>query len=419
MSLGPEGDRAFIFRTGRVHRMTVWLDRLKYRSSWVTRLGALKGCSDYLGIRESAAWWFGATGHAFILNMSESGCLSSPTAWNCEMITNLAHNLGVGVRVFNAWKSENDFAVKQRIAWENTKRALDKGLPCYGWELGVAEFYVICGYDEHGYYYKGVGTPTYCFDVDQEHYSSIWQGPFTEEWRQAFMAQGIALEGEVKVEIPMPGHAVIRKAGSEDEFYVHSNGKGRLEVHDDFARPSAGYKPWEELGNSSIGWLHTGWLERGAASDDYTTVMEALEFAVEFARSPAKWVLPGYKAGFEGYDNWLKALDAAHPEPDAAGLAYNGEVWAECRGHAEKFLMEAADRVGGQAGKLLLEAAEPYGEAAVHLRRYRTLLPFFGRSSGMLQERRTGLVEAVLAARAAEERGLERLKAAYDYMERC
>ncbi len=34
------------------------------------------------------------------------------------------------------------------------KKAIDEGLPCYGWELDIAEFYVVHGYDETGYYYR-------------------------------------------------------------------------------------------------------------------------------------------------------------------------------------------------------------------------------------------------------------------------
>jgi hypothetical protein len=399
--------------------MTVMLDRLKYRSLWVTRLGALKGCADYLGGTDSAAWWFGATGHAFILNMSADACSASPTAWNCEMITHLAHNLGVGIRVLNAWKTENDFPLKQRIAWENTKRALDKGLPCYGWELGIPEFYVICGYDEYGYYYKGIGTPTLRFAVESEAYGNLWQGQFGENWRQVFESHDIPLSGEVSVAIPMPGYAVVKQSGSSDEFHIFPNGKGQLEIHDDFTRPSEGFKPWEELGNSNIGWLHTGWLEHGAASDDHTTVAEALEFALEFAGSPSKWVMPGYKAGLDGYDNWLKALqNVSSTAADPTGLAYNGEVWAECRGHAEQFLKEASDRIGGQAGKLLLLAAGPYGEAAAQLGLYRTNLPFFGRTPELLQEKKDMLMVAVRGARAAEEKGLQLLRDAYGSLER-
>jgi hypothetical protein len=44
---------------------------------------------------------------------------------------------------------------KQREAWDYVRRSLDRGVPCYGWELDVPEFYTIHGYDETGYHYTG------------------------------------------------------------------------------------------------------------------------------------------------------------------------------------------------------------------------------------------------------------------------
>jgi len=35
------------------------------------------------------------------------------------------------------------------------KDAIDEGLPCYGWELDIPEYYVVYGYDEKGYLFKG------------------------------------------------------------------------------------------------------------------------------------------------------------------------------------------------------------------------------------------------------------------------
>lgn len=396
--------------------MSVVLNRLKYRNFWVTRLGALKACMEFLGKTDSDAWLFGATGHAFVLNVAPDACSSGPTAWNCDMITNLAHNLGVSVNAVNSWRTEHDFALKQKIAWENTKRALDKGLPCYGWELGIPEFYTICGYNDHGYLYKGIGTPTLQFTADMGVWEEIVReeaGPFM---REAFAAQGITLDGQVSFAPGSYGDIVIRCQGVEGEFCAFPM-NGRVQIHDDYSRHSEGYKPWEELGNSPVGWLHAGWLELGAASNDFTIVLEALEFAVEFAGNPSKWVMPGYKSGLPGYDNWLHAVAHIPENADPEGLAYNGEVWAECRRYAGAFLDEAADRIGGAAGLLLREAAGPYKEVAGELVQYRNLLPFFGRKPGMPTELRRELTEVLVNAREAEEAGLAALKKAYLAME--
>jgi hypothetical protein len=56
-----------------------------------------------------------------------------------------------------ALKSHDDFVERQRLAWDRAREAIDEGLPCYGWELEIPEFYVVYGYDDEGYYFSGPG----------------------------------------------------------------------------------------------------------------------------------------------------------------------------------------------------------------------------------------------------------------------
>lgn len=135
--------------------MSKHLPDLEWQPAWLSHLGCLKGCLDYLKIPISTAWLYGGTGHAFILNIDPTGCPSGPTAWCTEMISNLGNNLGYTTSGLFATKPQPDFAVKQRAAWEFIKNAIDRGLPCYGWELEMPEFYVFNGYDDEGYYYSG------------------------------------------------------------------------------------------------------------------------------------------------------------------------------------------------------------------------------------------------------------------------
>jgi len=122
---------------------------------WVSHLGCIKGCLDYLNLDASDAWLYGATGHAFIINMHEEVCPSGPTAWHTEMLFKLGRNIGYAIDGVFGSKSHGDFGEKQRLAWDRVRRAIDQGLPGYGWELEVPEFYVVYGYDDAGYYYSG------------------------------------------------------------------------------------------------------------------------------------------------------------------------------------------------------------------------------------------------------------------------
>ena len=133
------------------------LENLKWVPRWVSHLGCIKGCLGYLGLDVSDAWLFGATGHAFVINVHEVVCPSGPTAWNTEMLFKLGKNIGYEIDGVFGMKSAGDLAEKQKLAWEHVKAAIDQGLPCYGWELDVPEYYVVYGYDDAGYYFSGPG----------------------------------------------------------------------------------------------------------------------------------------------------------------------------------------------------------------------------------------------------------------------
>jgi hypothetical protein len=116
-------------------------------------MGCLKGCLDYLGIGITEAWLYGGTGHAFVLNLHEQVCPSGPTAWKTVRLFELGGNLGYRIEGVVAHKQQDDFAERQRQAWDHARQAIDQGRPCYGWELEIPEYYVVCGYDDDGYYY--------------------------------------------------------------------------------------------------------------------------------------------------------------------------------------------------------------------------------------------------------------------------
>jgi len=131
------------------------LDDLRWEPLWVSHVGCLKGCLNYLGKEMSAAWLFGATGQAFMLNVAEDVCPSGPTAWKTNVLITLGSSVGYRTIVVFGYRGNGDLEQAQERAWEAARRAIDDGIPCYGWELDVPEFYVINGYDEVGYYYQG------------------------------------------------------------------------------------------------------------------------------------------------------------------------------------------------------------------------------------------------------------------------
>ncbi len=131
------------------------IKELNWKPRWVSHLGCLQGCLDYLDLGLSDAWLFGVSGHAFIINIHEEVCPSGPTAWNTERMLALCRNVGCSLDVVTGHKSQDDFRAKQKAAWDKVRAAIDKGTPCYGWELEIPEFYVVYGYDDTGYYFRG------------------------------------------------------------------------------------------------------------------------------------------------------------------------------------------------------------------------------------------------------------------------
>ncbi len=131
------------------------LDGLRWKPKWVSQLGCLQGCLDYLGVAVSDAWLFGLSGYAFALNVHEELCPSGPTAWKSAITTQLSQNVGCQIHQISAHKSQPDFTEKRETAWREVREAIDQSRPCYAWELKIPEYYVIHGYDETGYLFNG------------------------------------------------------------------------------------------------------------------------------------------------------------------------------------------------------------------------------------------------------------------------
>ena len=131
------------------------LKNLKWSPMWVSHLGCVKGCLDFLGVEISDAWLYGGTGHAFIINVSKDSCPSGPTAWKTEMLFQQAPYLGYEIAGVFGSKYHQDLNGLQREAWDFARKTIDEGLPVFAWEVEIPEFYVVYGYDESGYYYSG------------------------------------------------------------------------------------------------------------------------------------------------------------------------------------------------------------------------------------------------------------------------
>jgi len=175
-----------------------------------------------------------------------------------------------------------------------------------------------------------------------------------------------------------------------------------------------GPKPWQELADTDIGLLEMYNVKIGKAADDTLTVKEALEFALEFAESPKKWIHPKYKSGLAGYDNWIQAVDRGIF--NTHGMAYNSALWAECRNLASHFLKEASQRLNGKAGPLLEKASEIYSSISENLQKLARLYPFPPVPKSKDRKREQEALGHLKKARQVEEAGLESLNKIIDIL---
>ncbi|MEO2003546.1 MAG: sigma-70 family RNA polymerase sigma factor, partial [Candidatus Poribacteria bacterium] len=201
----------------------------------------------------------------------------------------------------------------------------------------------------------------------------------------------------------IPEYSTIH--GYDDVGYLYS---GRFGESGDPA-------PWQQLGiDDDTGVLDVGWMSPTTAADDLTVVREALRFALDFADGTSRWSVDPAVGGLAAYDYWISTLGSAEPA-DHFKIAYNAEIWRECRTMAAGFLEEARVRVGTDDTRAAFEDAQShYATVSGQLQEVALLFPFFGAqdSDENTQDdtRRERAIEHLRAVRAAEVAGLAALE---------
>jgi hypothetical protein len=176
-----------------------------------------------------------------------------------------------------------------------------------------------------------------------------------------------------------------------------------------------GPKPWRELGDTGIGVLEMYSVTPGRAADDVTTVKEALSFALDHAANPEEWIFEHYRAGLEGYDNWIRFLDNGNTSDDNdMGTRYNAAVWLECRKNAVGFLEESRERLKGEADAAFRSAVTHYKTVVDNLTTVASIYPWMPEASDdqgqSRDEKNRRAVDALKKAKEAESSGLEALR---------
>jgi len=235
------------------------LEGLLWAPRWASHVGCIKGCLNYLDIEVSNAWLFGATGHAFVLNISPGLCPSGPTDWDTSGFLRLGRNLGYRVESVDVYcPGKRDLRDAQERAWDHVRRSIDEGLPCYGWEIDIPEYYVIYGYDKTGYYISGPGCD---------------EGAGPIPWRNLGKSEiGVVLVANVRRTEPADVRQTVRDALSSALDLGHNRRKWT-----DRTGGLDGYTVWIEA-------MKEGKAGRFGLGYNAAVWAESRKFAVEFLR---------------------------------------------------------------------------------------------------------------------------------------
>jgi len=71
------------------------------------------------------------------------------------MLLKLGNNIGYVVEGVYGFKTDRDFEEKRKEAWEFCINSIDRGMPCFGFDLAGPEYYVVQGYNDEGYWFSG------------------------------------------------------------------------------------------------------------------------------------------------------------------------------------------------------------------------------------------------------------------------
>jgi len=124
--------------------------------TWDTYMECLHAALQCLGRDVSDGWLYGVSGHAFGLNIHKQLCPSGPHVWSgWGSLQGREALLGLKIERVGPWYKGHDdgYEAHKQLAWGRAQAALDAGAPVIGYDLSWAEFYVVNGYDDTGYYF--------------------------------------------------------------------------------------------------------------------------------------------------------------------------------------------------------------------------------------------------------------------------
>ncbi len=296
---------------------------LRWVPRWASHVGCIKGCLNYLRIQVSDAWLFGATAHAFVLNISPGLCPSGPTDWDISRFLSLGRNVGYSVERVDEYcpRQDRDLREAQEKARKHVSDAIAQGLPCYGWELDIPEYYVIYGHDDAGYYISGPGC-------DDGKGPMPWQDIGRSEIGSVFVAS-------VRPTAPSDDRQTVREGLACALDMAHNRLKwtdrsGGLRGYDEWIRTMEGGR----AGRFGLGYNAAVWAESRRFAVAF------LEEAQRRLKGDCDSLFDEAMASYEAVARNLKAVSDAYPFKECADERVRVD---ECAHAAVAALKQARD----------------------------------------------------------------------------
>jgi beta-lactamase regulating signal transducer with metallopeptidase domain/RimJ/RimL family protein N-acetyltransferase len=333
------------------------IEGLEYPRHYAAELACVEGALRYLGRDVTPGWLYGATGHAFAINIRQTVCVSSPYAWQ-KTLYELAPNLGcrlTGVKV-SMEEAGDQFPARQRGAWDMVRAAVDAGLPCYADRVfWIPDYALITGYDDVGYYYS---------HWDQTGGPTPWEKLGTEDIQVLDVWRVETCDAEADDEVVRAAlQTVLERAATPDSWTLA----------DDHVSGPAAFDLWADE-------LESGHAQLGGHGFNMLFWQECRAMAVEFLEE-AKQRLPGRAdAAFdEAVSHYTvvrdrlaeaRELTLEQEDPTWTETLQSAEVAARIReaGAAERRGLVALARIlsalGGTPPSLASLADPPAGDSA-------------------------------------------------------
>lgn len=121
------------------------LKNLKMKPFNTSLMGVIKGVSDYYRLNYSDAFIYGATGHAFLINIHSELCQSGPYCWNMSRFTELLKQMGIIMEDLGFYPP-NIVKEAREKAETMIRDQLDQDIPCSMLNL---DNQIIYGYDSN------------------------------------------------------------------------------------------------------------------------------------------------------------------------------------------------------------------------------------------------------------------------------